>query len=276
MRIPPIRPAKHHTCSALSLTPACLPACLPQVGYPMLVTLRCMHKLGIIHRDIKLENLFINERNQVMMGDFGLALCMYEERAISPVGTLEYMAPEVGGWQAAGRRAGWTPGSAVVRGTCPGRCMCTGSGQGPRPIPDVASSWQTGISMPRTHSKHWPPAVRSDPPCTLLTPSLLPLPTQVLRLPSSELVMNGTIRPEDIPGVNEKVDIWSLGVTIFELVTGRSPFDGSNKEEIKANIIHHKMRPFPSFISKDCADFIMQVGGKEPACAASACRVQQH
>jgi serine/threonine protein kinase len=109
-------------------------------------------------------------------------------------------------------------------------------------------------------------------------------PSQVLRLPSSELVMNGTIRPEDIPGVNEKVDIWSLGVTIFELVTGRSPFDGSNKEEIKANIIHHKMRAFPSFISKDCADFIMQVGqpdrqaggcGAEAACAVFAALAQR-
>lgn len=54
-----------------------------------------MHAMGMIHRDIKLENIFVDEYMRVKMGDFGLTMNVHEERAISPVGTVEYMAPEV-------------------------------------------------------------------------------------------------------------------------------------------------------------------------------------
>ena len=42
----------------------------------------------------------------------------------------------------------------------------------------------------------------------------------MVALPPVDLVINGTIKATDIPPTNEKVDIWALGVTIFELVTG--------------------------------------------------------
>ena len=51
--------------------------------------------MGMIHRDIKLENIFIDADGNVKLGDFGLTMLKSEERAISPVGTVEYMAPEV-------------------------------------------------------------------------------------------------------------------------------------------------------------------------------------
>jgi len=44
---------------------------------------------------VKLENIFIAEDGRVRLGDFGLTMSMKQELAISPVGTVEYMAPEV-------------------------------------------------------------------------------------------------------------------------------------------------------------------------------------
>ena len=61
----------------------------------MLAVLQRMHALGIIHRDVKLENIFIGAGEELKLGDFGLTMSMKQELAISPVGTVEYMAPEV-------------------------------------------------------------------------------------------------------------------------------------------------------------------------------------
>lgn len=35
-----------------------------------------------------------------------------------------------------------------------------------------------------------------------------------------EMVSNGSISTQDIKACDEKVDIWALGVTLFELLTG--------------------------------------------------------
>ena len=45
---------------------------------------------------------------------------------------------------------------------------------------------------------------------------------QVVELPPVELVSNGTIAAQDIKACDEKVDIWALGVTLFELLTGQT------------------------------------------------------
>lgn len=65
------------------------------VAVAMLAVLARMHALGIIHRDVKLENIFIGGGEELKLGDFGLTMSMKQELAISPVGTVEYMAPEV-------------------------------------------------------------------------------------------------------------------------------------------------------------------------------------
>ena len=48
----------------------------------------------------------------------------------------------------------------------------------------------------------------------------LPPPAQVVALPPVELVVSGQVRATDIPPNSDKVDIWALGVTLYELVTG--------------------------------------------------------
>jgi serine/threonine protein kinase/Flp pilus assembly protein TadD len=55
------------------------------------------HANGIVHRDIKCENIMINSKNQIKVMDFGLAKLkgsLKLTKASSTVGTLAYMAPE--------------------------------------------------------------------------------------------------------------------------------------------------------------------------------------
>ena len=49
-----------------------------------------------MHRDIKPENLLLSEEYEVKLADFGLAINTDAQAPISRVGTLDYMAPEVG------------------------------------------------------------------------------------------------------------------------------------------------------------------------------------
>jgi eukaryotic-like serine/threonine-protein kinase len=55
------------------------------------------HQKGIVHRDIKADNIMINAKNQIKVMDFGLAKLkgtLRLTKASSTVGTLAYMAPE--------------------------------------------------------------------------------------------------------------------------------------------------------------------------------------
>ena len=55
-----------------------------------------LHSLQILHRDIKDENVIINERFHVKLIDFGSATFMSDGRLFSTFyGTVEYCSPEV-------------------------------------------------------------------------------------------------------------------------------------------------------------------------------------
>ncbi|XP_022652617.1 ribosomal protein S6 kinase alpha-5-like isoform X2 [Varroa destructor] len=67
----------------------------------IIVALEQLHKLGIIYRDIKLENILLDAEGHIVLTDFGLSkefVCdnsSEQQRTFSFCGTIEYMAPEV-------------------------------------------------------------------------------------------------------------------------------------------------------------------------------------
>ena len=146
---------------------------LASIVVPLLNTLCQIHSMGIIHRDIKLENIFLGKDLRVLLGDFGLTMSSHQESAISPVGTVEYMAPEV------------------------------------------------------------------------------------LALPPVDMIMSKAIDPLTIRPNDDKVDIWALGVTLFELVTGKLPFNGKDKTAIKHAIKSYQLSSFPDCVSIGCRNIIL-------------------
>jgi len=70
-----------------------------ELGYQIGLAIKYLHSFGIVHRDIKLENIMMTdntEKSVPKLVDFGLAKMIGpNETATEPFGTLGYVAPEV-------------------------------------------------------------------------------------------------------------------------------------------------------------------------------------
>ena len=76
-------------------------------------------------------------------------------------------------------------------------------------------------------------------------------------------------------GHDEKVDIWCLGVLLFELATGTVPFPGNDIESLESNILKLKIQ-WPKDINAEAKNLIMKILKIDPNTRISLSDMLQH
>lgn len=127
--------------------------------------LKYVHSNFVIHRDIKLENIYLSAEGEIKIGDFGWAIHNPKNlKGAEVVGTRYYMAPEI-------------------------------------------------------------------------------------------------LKGEEY---DHSVDIWSLGIVAYEMLTGKVPFYGADDKQLEQNILTKDIK-YPGFLSESCVNFLKGILEREPA-----------
>ena len=161
-----------------------------------------VHHQGIIHRDIKPANLLWTEdRRQVKIGDFGVSHFSYAQRLAAAGGrdiNDDPYDPILLDESGLTRRAG-TPSFLA---------------------PEVISEHVNESASLFSSTSQSPSSESSALPTTTTTPttsqSTTPTPT------------TGTSAPTERPQITKSIDIWALGVTLYCLLIGCTPFHAAS------------------------------------------------
>ncbi|KAJ2655596.1 Protein kinase of the Mitotic Exit Network [Coemansia sp. RSA 1200] len=102
-----------------------------------------------------------------------------------------------------------------------------------------------------------------------------------LRKPDDESVVAGTpywMAPEiiQLEGACMASDIWSLGCTIIELLTGKPPYSGMMQMAALYRIVEDDHPPIPEGISEELKDFLLQCFKKDPKARPTATELMSH
>lgn len=158
-----------------------------------------LHKRGIIHRDIKPDNILIARDGSLRLTDFGLSYIGYVDRRVNEI--------------------------------------------------------SAGASKHKNHFKKTKDTTKAAGENLVESRSLVGTPDYI----APEIVLN-------LPHTFT-VDWWSLGIMVYEFVSGIPPFHGQTVEETRENIMkgqYRRLNMEDDDVSDDCADFIDKLLQQNP------------
>ena len=193
----------------------------------VILALEYCHAQGIIHRDLKPDNILISSDGHIKLTDFGLSCfgvidrtdptASQEEAGYGSLPSSPVKKPLV-------HRVGHTRSVSMVHQM--------ESLQSPASKADLKEVASSALASPRAH-------VHDTSGKAVGTPDYL----------APEVLLGSGHGPE--------ADWWSLGVVLFEMVTGNPPFSASSPEQIFQNILDRNINwPDDGSMSLDLKDLL--------------------
>ncbi|KAG8072219.1 hypothetical protein GUJ93_ZPchr0006g44105 [Zizania palustris] len=222
----------------------------------VLLALEYLHMLGIIYRDLKPENVLVREDGHIMLSDFDLSL----RCAVSPT-LIKSSNPDAEALRRSSHGYCVEP-SCVIQPSCAAPTTCFG----PR-----------FFSRSKKDKKAKPEIATQISPW----PELIAEPSDARSM--SFVGTHEYLAPEIIKGEGHgsAVDWWTLGIFLYELLFGKTPFKGSGNRATLFNVIGQPLR-FPECpaVSFAARDLIRGLLVKEPqhrlAFKRGATEIKQH
>ncbi|GAB2235855.1 hypothetical protein Drorol1_Dr00026298 [Drosera rotundifolia] len=222
----------------------------------VLLALEYLHMLGVVYRDLKPENILVRDDGHIMLSDFDLSLCC-------PVNPVLLVSPSFA--EATGR------GSIPLAESSCALPLC------------VEPSCQVPCFSPKLPFTGTKPRKLKPQPAELVSPLPLLVAEPTTARSNSFVGTHEYLAPEIIKGEGHgsAVDWWTLGIFLYELLYGRTPFKGARNDETLANVVLNTLEfPDGPFVSFQARNLIAALLVKDPenrlGTERGAAKIKQH
>ncbi|KAI3848832.1 hypothetical protein MKX03_034218 [Papaver bracteatum] len=198
------------------------------------VAMEYVHMMGIVYRDLKPENVLVRADGHIMLTDFDLSLKCDNSTSTPQIVTNQ------------------TPSANLPPSTDPPNKFTSSSCILPHCIGPAVSCFRPRLRRKKKQTNRGGPEFVSEP----------------VDVRSMSFV--GTheyLAPEIVSGEGHgsAVDWWTLGIFIYELLYGYTPFKGTDNDSTMANIVARALEfPKEPSVSAPVKDLITQLLVKDP------------